>query len=101
MDKKRLDKMSRIIIPVLKRNDVKRAGIFGSFARGEEGKDSDIGILVMFKGRKSLLDLAGLKMELEEAAKRKVDAITYKSLNPLLKDIILKEEVRIYDESQK
>jgi len=80
------------IILILQRNDVKRAAVFGSFVRGEQKADSDIDILVEFKGEKSLLDLSGLKIELEEALQRKVDVLTYNSLHRLLKDRILQEE---------
>ena len=80
------------IIPILKRYDVKRAALFGSFVRGEQREDSDIDILVEFKDGKSLLDLAGLKIELEKALGRKVDVLTYNSLHPLLRDKILQEQ---------
>ena len=80
------------IIPILKRYDVRRAALFGSFVRGEQREDSDIDILVEFKDGKSLLDLAGLKIELEEALGRKVDILTYNSLHPLLRDKILQEQ---------
>ena len=90
-----LKSIARKSIPVLKRNDVIQAGIFGSVARGENRKKSDIDMLIKFKGRKSLLDLVGLGMELEELLKMKVDLLTYNSIHPLLKKNILKEEVRI------
>ena len=48
---------------MLKRHDVARAAIFSSFVKGEMRKDSDMDLLVEFVGRKSLLGLAGLKME--------------------------------------
>lgn len=80
------------ILHALKQNDVKRASLFGSVVRGELTDESDIDILVEFKGRKSLLDLVGLKLELEEMLKRKVDVLTYNSLHPLLKDRILREQ---------
>ena len=80
------------ILNALKQNDVKRASLFGSVVRGELTDESDIDILVEFKGRKSLLDLVGLKLELEEMLKRKVDVLTYNSLHPLLKDKILCEQ---------
>ena len=80
------------ILNALKQNDVKRAALFGSVVRGELTDESDIDILVEFKGRKSLLDLVGLKLELEEMLKRKVDILTYNSLHPLLKDRILREQ---------
>jgi predicted nucleotidyltransferase len=76
----------------LKRFGVKRASLFGSLARGEDREDSDIDILVEFEAGKSLLDLAGLKIELEELLSRRVDLLTFNSLHPLLKDKILKEQ---------
>ena len=88
-------KISSKIVPVLKRHSVCRAGLFGSYARGEQKKLSDVDILVSFRGRKSLLDLAGVELELEKVLQKRVDLLTYKSLNPLLKYRILKEEVRI------
>jgi len=72
------------IVPVLKKYGVVRAGLFGSVVRGEAKMKSDIDILVEFEKGKSLLDLLGLKIELEEMLKGQVDVITYSSLHPLL-----------------
>lgn len=83
------------IIGILMRNGVKRAALFGSVARGEMTEASDIDLLVEFEGRKSLLDIAGLKLELEDALGRRVDLLTYRSLHPLLRDRILAEQVTI------
>ena len=80
------------ILPIFKRYDVVRAAIFGSFARGEMRESSDRDILVEFEGEKSLIDLAGLKIELEELLGMKVDVLTYNSLHPLLKERILREQ---------
>lgn len=91
----KLKEMEGKIIPVLRRYDVKRAAFFGSYVRGEEKAKSDVDILVEFEGDKSLLDLAGLKIELEEVLGRKVDVLTYKSLHPLLKEKILMEQKTI------
>lgn len=87
-----LEGLKNKIIPILERYEVKKAAVFGSFVRGEQKEDSDVDILVEFKGKKSLLDLAGLKIELEETLKRKVDVLTYNSLHPLLRDRILQEQ---------
>ena len=83
------------IVSILKKNGVVKAGIFGSYARGEQKKRSDIDILIKQKGNKSLLDLVGLEMELGKKLKKKVDLLDYDGLSPYLKDRILKEEVRI------
>jgi hypothetical protein len=90
--KRHLKETGNKIVPVLKRYDVARAAIFGSLARGEMKAGSDIDILIEFRGEKSLLDLAGLKLELEELLEKKVDVLTYNCLHPLLRDRILSEQ---------
>ena len=90
-----IDEYKQTIVPILIRNDVDKAGIFGSFARNEAREDSDIDILVNFKSRKSLFDLSRLEIELEKESHRKVEVITYDSISPLIRDRILKEEVKI------
>ncbi len=91
--------MKKKIIPVLQEYGVKKAALFGSFVRGEEKPESDVDILVEFKDRenKTLLDLVGLELELEEVLNRKVDVLTYRSVHPLLKDHILKEQEIFYE----
>ena len=91
----RLDEIKKAIIPILKRNGVIRAGIFGSYARGEQKKGSDLDILIEIRGKKSLLDIAGLELELEEKLGQKVDLVEYLTIHSLLKDKILKEEVAV------
>jgi uncharacterized protein len=95
--KNQISIIKRKIIPILKRNKIAKAGIFGSYARGEQKKRSDIDIVIKVKsGEKfSLFDLSGLKIELEEKLKKKVDINTYRALHPELKNQILKEEVKI------
>jgi len=44
--KKQLERIKRISIPILKKNGVDKAGIFGSYARGEAKKSSDIDLLI-------------------------------------------------------
>ncbi len=83
------------VIYILRKNGVKRASFFGSIVRGEMTDESDVDLLVEFEGKKSLLDLAHLKNELEDAVSRRVDILTYKSLHPRLKDRILAEQVPI------
>jgi len=81
--------IKRKITPILRRHGVTRAAIFGSFARGEEKKQSDVDILVNLTKDKTLLDLVGLKLDLEKKLVRKVDIITYNSIHRLLRERIL------------
>ena len=91
-----LRKIKPDIVRILKENGIKKAGMFGSYARGEQKKNSDIDILIEAKrGKFSLFDLVGLEMKLKKTLKKKVDLLTYKGINPRLKERILKEEIRI------
>ncbi len=94
--KAELNRIKKIIVPILKRNDVVKAGIFGSYARGEEKKKSDVDILIRYGKSKSLLDLVHLERELKKKLKIKVDLLTYHSVHPLLKERIRREEVKIF-----
>lgn len=82
----------RKIALLLKHYGVKRAAFFGSFARGEAKKNSDVDLLVEFESDRTLLDLVGLKLELEDLLRRRVDILTYDSLHPLLRKSILSEQ---------
>ncbi len=91
-----ISKLKKSISKLLVDSGVKRAAIFGSFARGEAQKNSDIDLLIEFKGKnKSLFDLVALKLKLEEKLGRHVDVVTYNSLHPLLRARILSEQVII------
>ncbi|HLX12778.1 MAG TPA: nucleotidyltransferase family protein [Bacteroidota bacterium] len=85
------------IIPVLKNHGILKAALFGSVARGEATTTSDIDLLVQFSEGSSLLDLVGLKQELEELLRQKVDVVTYGSLDPLLRDSIIREQEVFYE----
>ena len=90
-----MSKLKKVIVPLLRKNGVVRAGIFGSYARGEQKKRSDVDLMVKFRKPRSLLYIAGVELELEEALGKEVDLLTYGAINPLLKNRIMKEEVRI------
>jgi len=91
-----LENIKKTILPVLQKYDVVKASVFGSQVRGEASESSDLDLLVEFSGTKSLFDLVKLKLALEEVLQSKVDVLTYNSIHPLIKDLILSEEVVIY-----
>ncbi|MFH0955611.1 MAG: nucleotidyltransferase family protein [Candidatus Falkowbacteria bacterium] len=93
---KKITEIKAKILPILKKNDVVRASIFGSFARGEQKKGSDIDMLVELQKDQSLLDLIHLKNELEDLLKIKVDLLSYGGVNPRLEKYIYKDEIKIY-----
>ncbi len=91
---KALDQIKPKIIQILKKNKIKKAGIFGSYAKGEQKKNSDIDILV--EPPKNIgFGFVGIQFELENKLKRKVDLVTYKYISPYIKKQVLNEQIRI------
>lgn len=76
---------------------VKSVSIFGSAARGEMNQKSDIDLIIEFEQPVSLFDFIGVKLDFEDALKRKVDLLTPKSVHPLLKEEIFNSAKKIYE----
>ena len=84
------------MIPILKEKGVIRSALFGSYAQGEATPDSDVDVLVELPDGKDLMDLVDLQFALEERLQKKVDVLTYNSVNQLLKPYILDTAVEFY-----
>lgn len=89
-----LEEIRKKIMPILKARGAEYVAVFGSAARGETKRSSDIDILVRFKKDISLLDHIGIAYELSDKIGRKVDLITEDSLS---KHIVLnvKKDLRV------
>jgi predicted nucleotidyltransferase len=79
------------ILRIAAKHGAHNVRVFGSVARGEAGENSDIDLLVELEQGRSLLDQAGLVLDLEELLGRKVDVVTEEGLYWLLRRRILKE----------
>ena len=88
--------IKNIILSHLKGLDPIKVGIFGSFARGDNKKGSDIDILVEFKESPSLLTLIKLENDLSEILGVKVDLVTTGAVkNKRIKKSIKKDLINI------
>jgi hypothetical protein len=87
-----LEEVKKLAIPILKAHKIKKAAVFGSFARGDFDDKSDVDILIEPPEGFSLFDLAGLHLDLEDTLGRKVDVVIYNSINPLIKGRVMKEK---------
>ena len=67
--------------------------IFGSVARGEADGRSDLDVLVDMEPGRSLLDLAGVLVDLEELLECKVDVVTERGLRERIRERVLREAV--------
>ncbi|MFA5479964.1 MAG: nucleotidyltransferase domain-containing protein [Candidatus Muiribacteriota bacterium] len=89
--------IKNIIIEILKKNNVKKASLFGSFLEKDFESSNDIDILIEFlDNEKTLLDLIGLKYEIEDRLLKKIDLLTYDSINPSLSENIIKNSEKLY-----
>jgi predicted nucleotidyltransferase len=88
--------IKKIILSHLKEFNPIKVGIFGSYARGDNKKGSDIDILVEFKESPSLLTLIKLENDLSEILSVKVDLVTTGALkNKRIKKSIKKDLINI------
>jgi predicted nucleotidyltransferase len=88
--------ITNIILNRMKKFDPQKVGIFGSYARGDNKKGSDLDILVDFKKTPSLIALIKLENDLSEILGTKVDLVTTGSLkNKRIKRSIKKDLISI------
>lgn len=81
------------ILEIARRNGATSVRVFGSVARGESGADSDLDLLVELEKGRSLFDLAGIVVGLEELLGRKVDVLTPAALHHTFRDEVLAEAI--------
>jgi hypothetical protein len=75
---------------------VMEIAIFGSYARGEQMKDSDVDLIVDFKeGWKTFDNYMDLKFYLEELFGKKVDLVIKSAINPRIKPFIIEEAIYV------
>lgn len=91
------DKVLNLLVPL----KPKRIGIFGSYSRGENHKDSDLDILISFKKSISLIKFVQVQQELADELGIKVDLVSENGVrNTRLTEHILKDLISIYDEKE-
>lgn len=85
-------------IPELQERGARSLYLYGSTARDEAQADSDVDMFIDYdpETRFSLVELAGLKLYLQDLLGTEADVLTRDSLHPRLKDRILKESIRIF-----
>lgn len=91
VDKEKLGK-------ICNENGIEYLALFGSHARGEEKKDSDIDLLVRFFNRKiSLLDHVEIEDKLGSFFGKKVDLVSERALHPYIRPYVVKDLVTLYE----
>lgn len=88
-----LESIKQKILPILKSYKVKKAGIFGSYARGEQKKKSDVDILIELGEELSLFGFIDFKNTLEKAIKKKIDLVEYGLIREEIRNQVLNDEI--------
>ena len=69
--------------------------VFGSVVRGEADEQSDIDLIVDFEPGRSLLDHAGLWLELQDLLGVKVDVVSSRGIKPRIRERVSQEAVSL------
>jgi predicted nucleotidyltransferase len=70
-------------------------GFFGSIARGEGKRDSDLDVLVELEAGRSLLDIVAIKQDLENLLNTKVNVVTEAAVSPYIRDQVLRQAISL------
>lgn len=86
-----IQQKKREILAVTRIHGLINVRVFGSVARGEDTSQSDIDFLVDLEEGRTLLDMGGALVKLQELLGRKVDIVTEHGLHWYLREKIIKE----------
>jgi len=81
------------IIEIARARGASRVRVFGSVARGEATGGSDVDFLVDLEPDRSLFDLGGLLMDLQDLLQRNVDVVTERGLRPRVAQRVLADAI--------
>ena len=91
-----IEDIRRIITPIAQRHGVASVSLFGSYSKGTASSTSDVDLKIE-KGRiRSLFQLCGFRLAVEDALKLPVDMVTSESSDRAFLDMIKDEEVLLY-----
>ena len=92
------DDIRNVIRQYIDEYGIRKVGIFGSYARGQARETSDIDLVFDFQKEFGMFGLSHLKLSLEERLGKSIDILEYSSIDPLLRESILKDTVVIYEQ---
>jgi uncharacterized protein len=81
------------ILRIASKRGASNVRVFGSVARGEADSESDIDLLVDLEPGRSLFDLGGLLMDLQDLLRHKVDVVTERGLRERIRERVLREAI--------
>lgn len=99
MPLRKLKIIKQQITPIIKKYPIDYVAIFGSYARGDENKKSDLDLLVNFSEPVTYFDVIDIENKIAKKIKiKKVDLVTLKAMSPYIKKHVTKDLKVVYDE---
>ncbi|MDR0930540.1 MAG: nucleotidyltransferase domain-containing protein [Clostridiales bacterium] len=92
-----IEEITNILKPILTNYDVKKAAIFGSYARGQATDKSDVDLLITTNNVFDLEQYYNFENDLESALRLNVDIMFYHYINPYMLEDIKREMVIIFE----
>lgn len=92
-----IEELKGKLTPIFTKYGIIRAAVFGSYARGEAVKKSDINLLLYIDEEFELENYINFKKEAEKAVKKNIDILEYRCINRLVEKDILQEAVFLYE----
>ena len=94
-----IEDIQRIITPIAQQHGVASVSLFGSYSKGTASSTSDVDLKIEKGQIRSLFQLCGFRLAVEDALKLPVDLVTSESSDRAFLDMIKDEEVLLYRNS--
>lgn len=91
-----IEELREKIAPIARQHGVQSVSLFGSYSRGTAAADSDIDLKIEKGALKSLFQLCGFRLAVEDALERPVDLVTSEASDQAFLNLIAKDEVLLY-----
>ena len=91
-----IDEIRDIVTPIAQAHGIKSVSLFGSYSKGAADADSDVDLKIEKGALRSLFQLCGFRLAIEDALQLPVDLVTTDSSDRRFLDMIAKEEVLLY-----
>ena len=94
-----VSELGRIISPIAVQYGVRRVSLFGSYSTGKADENSDVDLLIEKGNLRSLFQLSGFRLAVEDALQLPVDLVTTESSDREFIERIREDEVVLYGEA--
>lgn len=91
-----IEELRNKIAPIAQQHGIQSVSLFGSYSKGTAADDSDIDLKIEKGKLKSLFQICGFRLAVEDALECPVDLVTSESSDQDFLDMIAKDEVPLY-----